>query len=298
MADVAASVLAKLKNKAKASGISYQQCLQLFFQEEFLRKLAASKYKDNFILKGGLFIYTLTNFESRATVDVDFLIRGISNDMKRMDEIIAEILAIPTGNDYITFKSIPTEPIAANRKYHGISTQITGYIKNVRVPFNVDVGVGDVIVPNPQARTIKTQLENFEAPEIMTYSLESTIAEKLDAILQRFELTGRMKDFYDIYYLSQTFDFDGLKLQTAIKETLSNRGTEYNADSFKRVVELADDESMQTKWHYFLRTLHNPDIPFSQVMDGIAKFIEPVWGALLQEKDFFKQWTGNNCEWK
>ena len=72
MADMAASVLAKLKNKAKSSGISYQQCLQLFFQEEFLRRLAGSKYAENFVLKGGLFIYTLTNFESRATVDVDF----------------------------------------------------------------------------------------------------------------------------------------------------------------------------------------------------------------------------------
>lgn len=73
MADLAASVLAKLRNKARACGISYQQCLQLFFQEEFLRKLAGSKYAENFILKGGLFIYTLTNFESRATVDVDFI---------------------------------------------------------------------------------------------------------------------------------------------------------------------------------------------------------------------------------
>lgn len=298
MADVAASVLARLKNKAKASGISYQQCLQLFFQEEFLRKLAASKYKDNFILKGGLFIYTLTNFESRATVDVDFLIRGISNDMQRMDEIIAEILAVPTGNDFITFKAIPTEPIAANRKYHGVSTQITGYIKKIRVPFNVDVGVGDVIVPKAQTRTIKTQLENFEAPEIMTYSLESTIAEKLDAILQRFELTGRMKDFYDIYYLSQTFDFDGLKLQTAISETLLNRGTDYNTNSFKRILELAEDESMQIKWRYFLRTLHNPDIPFSQVMDGIAKFIEPVWDAFLHEGEFLKQWKSDTRYWK
>ena len=297
MADVAASVLAKLKNKAKLSGISYQQCLQLFFQEEFLRKLAASKYKDNFILKGGLFIYTLTNFESRATVDVDFLIRGISNDMERMDEIISEILAVPTGNDFITFEAIPTEPIAANRKYHGISTQITGYIKNVRVPFNVDVGVGDVIVPNPQARTIKTQLENFEAPEIMTYSLESTIAEKLDAILQRFELTGRMKDFYDIYYLSQTFDFDGNKLLTAIKETLCTRGTEYDVNSFVRIKELVNDDDMQTKWKYFLKTLHNPDIPFSQVMDGIEKFLEPVWNAFLQGNEFLSEWNSDNKFW-
>ena len=119
MADIAASVLAKLKNKAKASGISYQQCLQLFFQEEFLRKLADSKYAENFVLKGGLFIYTLTNFESRATVDVDFLMRGLNNDLDRMDEIIAEILSVPTGNDCVTFKASKTEPIAVQRKYHG-----------------------------------------------------------------------------------------------------------------------------------------------------------------------------------
>ena len=295
--DRAASVLARLRNKAKENGISYQQCLQLFFQEEFLRKLSASPYKDNLILKGGLFIYTLTNFESRATVDVDFMLRGLSNDMARMDEIIAEILAVPTGNDFITFKALPTEPIAANRKYHGVSTQITGYIKNVRVPFSVDIGVGDVIVPSAKERTIKTQLDDFDAPQIMTYSLESTIAEKLDAILQRFELTGRMKDFYDIYYLSQTFDFDGLKLQAAIAETIQNRGTDYNADSFKRITELVDDENMQIRWRHFLRSLHDPDIPFSQVMDGIVTFIEPVWDAFLKEEEFTKQWSAEKKKW-
>lgn len=294
---MAASVLARLKNKARAGGISYQQCLQLFFQEEFLRKLSASKYKDNLILKGGLFIYTLTNFESRATIDVDFMLHGLSNDMVRMDEIIAEILAVPTGNDFITFKALPTEPIAANRKYHGVSTQITGYIKNVRVPLSVDIGVGDVIVPGAKARTIKTQLEGFDAPEIMTYSVESTIAEKLDAILQRFELTGRMKDFYDIYYLSQTFNFDGLKLQTAIAETLWNRGTDYSADSFHRITALVNDENMQVRWRHFLRTLHNPDIPFSQVMDGIAAFIEPVWDAFIKGNKFQKQWDASAMNW-
>ena len=297
MTDMAASVLARLKNKAKTGGISYQQCLQLFFQEEFLRKLSASKYKDNLILKGGLFIYTLTNFESRATIDVDFMLRGLSNDMVRMDEIIAEILAVPTGNDFITFKALPTEPIAANRKYHGVSTQITGYIKNVRVPLSVDIGVGDVIVPGAKARTIKTQLEGFDAPEIMTYSVESTIAEKLDAILQRFELTGRMKDFYDIYYLSQTFNFDGLKLQTAIAETLRNRGTDYSADSFHRITALVNDENMQVRWRHFLRTLHNPDIPFSQVMDGIAAFIEPVWDAFIKGNKFQQQWDASAMNW-
>ena len=101
MADMAASVLAKLRNKAKASGISYQQCLQLFMQEEFLRKLSKSGYNDFLILKGGLFIYTLTNFESRATIDVDFLLRGYSNSMENVKSLIRKIIDTPTGNDYI-----------------------------------------------------------------------------------------------------------------------------------------------------------------------------------------------------
>ena len=297
MADIAASVLAKLKNKAKASGISYQQCLQLFFQEEFLRRLAGSKYAENFVLKGGLFIYTLTNFESRATVDVDFLMRGLNNDLARMDEIIAEILAVDTGNDFVTFKAGKTEPIAVQRKYHGVSTQITGYIKNIRVPFNVDIGVGDVIVPDAKRRNIQTQLDGYEKPEILTYSLESTIAEKFDAILQRFELTGRMKDFYDIYYLSRAFDFDGLKLQTAIQETLQNRGTAYEKDSFERVLSLVNDEDMQVKWRYFLKTLGNPDMLFADVVNGIKALLLPIWEAIIAEEELLKNWKSEKCIW-
>lgn len=298
MADIAASVLAKLKNKAKTSGISFQQCLQLFFQEEFLRRLAGSKYAENFVLKGGLFIYTLTNFESRATVDVDFLMRGLNNDMARMDDIIAEILAVDTGNDFVTFKAGKTEPIAVQRKYHGVSTQITGYIKNVRVPFNVDIGVGDVIIPNAQRRNIQTQLEGYDKPEILTYSLESTIAEKFDAILQRFELTGRMKDFYDIYYLSRSFDFEGLKLQTAIQETLQNRGTAYEKDSFDRILSLADDEDMQVKWRYFLKSLGNADMPFEDVIEGIKTFLLPVWEAVVAEDEILSNWNSKTISWR
>ena len=297
MPDIAASVLAKLKNKAKATGIGYQQCLQLFFQEEFLRRLAGSKYADNFILKGGLFIYTLTNFESRATVDVDFLMRGLNNDLARMDEIIADILAVDTGNDFVIFKAAKAEPIAVQRKYHGISTQITGYIKNVRMHFNVYIGVGDVIVPKAERRSIQTQLDGYYKPEILTYSLESTIVEKFDAILQRFELTGRMKDFYDIYYLSRTFNFDGLKLQTAIQETLQNRGTLYDKDSLDRVMALAENVDMQVRWRYFLKAIKNTDLPFSEVISGIQQFLAPVWNAIIAENETTGVWNAETNRW-
>ena len=286
MADIAASVLAKLRNKAKASGISYQQCLQLFVQEEFLRKLSKSGCEDTLILKGGLFIYTLTNFESRATIDVDFLLRGYSNSIDDVKELICKIIDTPTGNDYIEMRAKGFEEISPQRKYHGISTQIIAQIKNVRVPFNVDIGVGDIIVPRAEERTINTQLPDFEAPVIKTYSLESTIAEKFDAILQRFELTGRMKDFYDIYYLSRTFDFEGEKLQAAIFETL------------QRVVALADDEDMQKRWKFFLKTIKDNTLEFSFVIMEIQTFLEPVFDATVNEKEWQNIWDTKVKGWR
>ena len=291
MADIAASVLAKLRNKAKASGISYQQCLQLFVQEEFLRKLSKSGYEDNLILKGGLFIYTLTNFESRATIDVDCLLRAASNSIEDVKELINKVINTPTGNDYISMTAKGFEEISPQRKYHGISAQIIAQIKNVRVPFNVDIGVGDVIVPCAEERAINTQLPDFEAPIIKTYSLESTIAEKFDAILQRFELTGRMKDFYDIYYLARTFDFDGARLQTAIFETLQRRGTPYNRDSFKRIAALAEDEDMQKRWKYFLKNIKDDTLEFTVVIDELRDFLEPVFEAIVNEDEWQEQWN-------
>ena len=300
MADAAASVLAKLKNKARAAGISYQQCLQLFMQEEFLRKLSKSGYGDTLILKGGLFIYMLTNFESRATIDVDFLLRSVSNSLDEVKALIMTILAAPTGNDYIEMSAKGFEEISPQRKYHGISTQIIGKIKNVRVPFNVDIGVGDVIVPHAEQRTIHTQLPDFEAPVIMTYSLESVIAEKFDAILQRFELTGRMKDFYDIYYLARTFDFNGVSLQTAISRTLERRGTPFEKDSFKRILALAGDVDIQKRWKFFLKSIKDDTLAFSAAIDEIQKFLEPVFDAIVNEDKWQKQWTAlsgwGHCE--
>lgn len=296
MADRSASVLAKLKNKSKASGTSYQQCLQLFFQEEFLRRLSKSNYVDNLILKGGLFIYILTNFESRATIDVDFLLRRQSNELDEVEKMINEILNTPTGNDYIQMTAKGFEEISPQRKYRGVSAQIIGTIKNIRVPFNVDIGVGDIIIPKAERRKINTQIPDFEAPEISTYSLESTIAEKFDAILQRFELTGRMKDFYDIYYLSHTFDFDGPKLQTAIFETLQNRGTIYETNSFDRVVNLKNDADMQVKWRYFLKNIKD-DVLFDDVIETIEKFLRPVFDAILNEEEWQNRWDCNNRTW-
>lgn len=296
--DKGASVLAKLKNKAKETGKSLQVHLQLFCQEEFLRKLSMSKYADNLVLKGGLFIYTLTNFESRATADIDFLIRQLPNSVEQIEKIITEILNVDTGNDFIELSAKGFETISPQRKYEGVSFQIMGKIKNTRTPFNVDLGVGDIIVPKSEKRVIPVQLDEFTKPEISTYSLESTIAEKFDAILQLLEMTSRMKDFYDIYYLSNMFDFDGRKLQEAIFETLQNRGTTYSRDSLDKIAEFTNDAQMISKWNLYLRTIKMPELEFKIVIESIYTFLEPVWNAIINEDELFKMWNKNESKWK
>jgi len=147
MADIATSVLARLKNKTAESGRSYQLCLQLFCQEEFLRRLEKSKYAENLVLKGGLFIYSLTDFDSRVTVDVDFLLRRIPNTPEQLKAILEEIIATDTDNDFITFEIRDVTPIAVAKKYAGIGASLVAKIKNTKTPFDIDFGVGDVIVP-------------------------------------------------------------------------------------------------------------------------------------------------------
>lgn len=145
---------------------------------------------------------------------------------------------------------------------------------------------------------IHTQLPDFEAPVILTYSLESTIAEKFDAILQRFELTSRMKDFYDIYYLARTFDFDGARLQTAIFETLQRRGTPYDKDSFKRIIALADDVDMQKRWKYFLKNIKENTLEFAVVIEEIQAFLEPVFDAIVNEDECQNSWNSKVTRWR
>ena len=298
MADIAASVLARLKNKAQESGRSNQLCLQLFCQEEFLRRLQRSRYADNLILKGGLFVYAVTDFDSRVTVDVDFLLRSIPNTPERLRPVLEEIIAADTGNDFIIFELGKIEPIAVAKKYAGIGATIIVRIKNTRTVFSIDFGVGDVIVPQQEKREIPTQLEGFEAPVVNTYSLETTIAEKLDAILSLMEYSSRMKDYYDILYLSRKFDFDGHILQDAIAGTFSNRSREFSLEQFDAVLALGTDAAMKKKWVAFLKKIKVTDIPFEDVMGELGDFLRDVVATVIENREFAKSWNPAARHWR
>lgn len=298
MADTAASVLARLKNKGKQSGRSYQLCLQLFCQEEFLRRLEKSKYAENLVLKGGLFIYAVTDFDSRVTMDVDFLLRRVPNTPEQMKKVLEEIIAISTANDFVTFEIKNIAPIAVAKKYAGIGASLVARIKNTKTPFSIDFGVGDVIVPNQEKRRIPTQLEDFEAPMVNTYSLETTIAEKIDAILSLMEFSSRMKDYYDIYYLANKFDFDGNILSNALRKTFENRGHTFTTEQFEAVMSFDDDESMQKKWKAFSRKIDVKTDNYSIVLRTIQKFLIKPFIAAINEDFFCEHWIASKNIWE
>ena len=297
MADIAASVLARLKNKAAESGRSYQLCLQLFCQEEFLRRLEKSKYAENLVLKGGLFIYSLTDFDSRVTVDVDFLLRQMPNTPGQLKAVLEEIIAIPTGNDFITFEIKYVAPIAVAKKYAGIGASVVARIKNTKTPFSIDFGVGDVIVPKQEKRKIPTQLSDFDAPTVNTYSIETTIAEKIDAILSLMEFSSRMKDYYDIYYLANKFDFDGATLTEALKKTFENRGHSFTVEQFEQVMGFDRDGAMQKKWKAFVRKIDTKTDDYSTVLKTMKAFLTEAFVAAVKSEAFTEKWSAADGEW-
>ena len=262
MADIAASVLARLKSKAKESGRSYQLCLQLFCQEEFLRRLEKSAYAENLVLKGGLFIYSVTDFDSRVTVDIDFLLCKVPNTPERLKYILEEIIATPTGNDFVTFEIRNIAPIAVAKKYAGIGASIVAHIKNTRTPFSIDFGVGDVVVPN-----------------------------------SLMEFSSRMKDYYDIYYLANKFDFAGATLTEALRKTFENRGHDFTLEQFQQVISFDNDETMQKKWKAFARKIHSKTDDYSTVLKTIKVFLTKPFTAAVERKKFTEQWYAANREW-
>lgn len=295
--DITKSVLQKLKNKAQKSGLSFQLLLQLFCQEEFLRRLSYSEYQNNLILKGGLFLYIITNFEGRPTMDIDFLMKNLSNENEKIIKMIHEIININTGNEFISFEIKAINSITEHKQYHGARIKMIGVVGNTRTPFDIDIGVGDIIIPKPNKRKLEVLLPDFNKPEVLIYSLESTIAEKWDAIIERMEFNSRMKDFYDIYYLANNYDFEGRKLQEAIFETLDNRGRTYEKNTLDKVRLLKKDEQLIKRWKAFTQNTIKIDLDFDTVIEVIADFIGEPFESMVYEGELFLKWNELEGKW-
>ena len=232
------------------------------------------------------------------TIDIDFLLQAIPNTPEALRPVLDEIIAVDTGNDFITFEVTKIMPIASAKKYAGIGATIVARIKNTRTVFSVDFGVGDVIVPRPEKRRIPSQLVGFESPVVSAYSVESAVAEKLDAILSLMEFSSRMKDYYDILYLSRKFDFDGTTLTEAIARTIDNRGRNFEATRFDLLMALAGDSVMEKKWTAFLRKIKTDEVDFPKMLSLLDQFLRAVVTAATSGRNLTKTWYSIEGQWR
>ena len=284
------SILQKLKSRARVKRLPYQLVLQLFCQEEFLRRLSVSEYREKLILKGGLFLFSYNGFEGRPTMDIDFLAENISNSQVEMKKAIEEIMNQEGENQYIEFVINRLQNIAEQKAYHGVRIKIVGKIGNTKTPFDIDIGIGDVIVPPVNMIEIPTQLDGFKRPLLRSYSLESTIAEKLEAMFSRMETTSRMKDYYDIYYLATHYKFEGAMLQNAIDETFTNRKTICDWKSLERIKSMNENKDMSRRWHVFVTKSLNTEIMFNTVISVVVEFVSKPIESIESETSLDKSW--------
>jgi len=272
-----ASVKARLKNIAKEYKKTFNLILQLYMQERFLYRLSVSEYKDNFILKGGLFLFSMTGFTGRPTRDIDFLAYQISNDMESIKEIFKNICKIEYS-DSVVFdsNSVLVEEIRKEAEYKGVRVRLTGYLGKAKEMLWVDIGFNDIVVPGVITADYPVLLD-MDYPKIKMYSFESVVAEKFEAIVSLGELNSRMKDFYDIFILLSKKKFNRDILQNAIVETFKRRGTDILKfdQVFKK--EFIEDNNRINQWKLFLKKIGHQNIEFEYVMDDIKKSLLPIY---------------------
>lgn len=293
-----ASVKDRLKNKSRSTGKTMQELLIAYGLERTIYRLSKSEYKEHFILKGGIFLYALYEGSyARATTDIDFLAQRISNDTEKIKQVFAEIFLVE-ADDPLRFdiETLSAKHIAEMKKYHGVNVSIIAYLDRTSINVSIDIGFGDVIFPDKVEMDFPVVLSD-ESPQVYAYSLCSTVAEKFEAIVSLAYDNSRFKDYYDIYVLSTTQDFEGKELLEAVRETFENRHT-----SIAEIVAFedgfADDPLRQTRWKAFVKKKKAMmPVSLEETIKVIQQFMQPVVDAIIHNEAFEGRWSHDEQKW-
>ena len=288
----------KLKNRALKTHRLFNELLQIYFLERFLYRLSISKYNEVFTIKGGVLLYALFDKNyTRATTDIDLLGNKISNDIVFIKNIIKEICLIE-ADDPIIFEvdKLKIKKITEFKEYHGINISIPTYMDKIHVNVKIDIGFGDVIYPQKTIMEFPTLIDDC-SPLIYAYSKESVISEKLESIISLGLLNSRMKDFYDLYVFSKTYDFNGKILKEAIIETFNHRNTGLDE------ILAFEDEFITTyrkrQWNSFLKKkCPTTKADLKDVIEQIKIFLLPIIFSIRNHEEFNKNWEYMSNDWK
>jgi Nucleotidyl transferase AbiEii toxin, Type IV TA system len=290
--NLAASIRQRLLNKAQQTGRPFNEILQYFAMERFLYRLAKSPHAGKFVLKGALMFSAWQAPVSRPTMDIDLL--GLMNNS--IDAIVAvtkEICTQEVEPDGLTFEpeSIEGERIVEDADYEGVRVRFRGSLGTARITMQIDIGFGDVVVPQSATVEYPTILP-LPAPRLRGYSRGSAVAEKFEVMVKLGMLNSRLKDFFDIWLLSRQFDFEGRTLATAVAKTFARRRTVVPAEPVALTDGFAADTGKQTQWQGFIRRSRLEHVPdnLAAVVTTIAVFLGPIAKALASGNVFDHVW--------
>ena len=294
-----ASIKDRLKNITKKTGREFQDLLIAYGLERTIYRISISKYKERFVLKGGIFLYALSEGDySRVTVDIDLLAQYISNDVKSMKEVFFDIFSIEC-DDALRYDldSLKVKAITEFKEYHGVNVAINAYLDKTLIPIAIDIGFNDVIYPEKVEMDFPVLLNN-EVPKIYAYSIYTAIAEKFEAFVSLGLANSRYKDFYDIYTLAKTYDLDGNILKNAIVETFNHRKT-----TLDNIVAFNDDFVNNPiniqRWNSFNKNKKVLNvISLKETLDFIKILFMPIVESIEKNEEFDKNWSKDKNIWE
>lgn len=272
MSNSAQAVKDKLKNISKDKNVDFNSVMRFYMYDRFIERLSKSKYKDNFILKGGFYLSKLFGLDNRSTMDIDTAIRKTKFTEENIVKMITEIINIDI-DDNVKFEIEKIEPIRDEDEYGGLRITINFMLENMKDSFHIDIATGDPIYPCPDDYKYESLIEN-EVYKVWSYNLETVLAEKIETILGKLEASSRMKDYYDIYLIHK-FKFNKInktKFRGAVEKTFKKRN--FNADLIASLKVVKDSKILKDKWaSYSRKNSYAKNIEFDETIKCLEDFL-------------------------
>lgn len=265
----------KLRNISKEKNVDINTLLRIYMYDRFIERLSSSKYSKNFVIKGGFYLNTLYGVESRSTMDIDTMFRNDNFDEKTLINMFNDIVKIDL-KDNVTFKIIDVDTIRDEDEYGGFRFNFVASMENIKEKFHIDVATGDPITP--KAIVFKyVPLLSDRYINVYAYNIETVLAEKLETILSRLELNGRMRDFYDIYliYSKDSDKINKENLRKAIENTFKKR--EFKGDILESYKLVKESTILRKRWAMYSNKYdYAQDIEYEEILKYIDQLINVI----------------------
>ena len=272
-----------ISKKAHGNSDISQKFYQLFYFERILERISISNYRGQIILKGGLLLTSIIGNDERTTKDMDATLKGIPLTKNDVEKVFNEILHIDI-DDGVSFQIISIKDIRLEDEYGGFRLNILSKLDNNKTYITVELTTGDVITPREMKYNYNCIFEDKTIP-IMSYTLETVLAEKFQTIVTRGLLNTRLKDFYDIYILINTKidDLNRSNLIKAIKNTFKRRETNFDLEQFNEVIDdLSNDNNMNNLWNeYISKNSYAKNVKFEDTINSLKEIIEILESELV-----------------